>query len=108
MVTVAGQSGIQLAAQEGTPVEAVHDGTVAFAGPFTGYGTLVIVDHGRRHISALWPAGRHRRERAARKSTRRSVIGTAGRVLAGVSGMYFEMRVDGKPVDPLEWVKKKP
>jgi septal ring factor EnvC (AmiA/AmiB activator) len=38
---------------------------------------------------------------------RGDVIGTAGRVLVGIPGMYFEMRVDGKPVDPLEWLKKK-
>ncbi len=38
--------GVQFTAQEGSPVRAVHDGTVVFAGPFTGYGTLVIVDHG--------------------------------------------------------------
>ncbi len=34
-------------------------------------------------------------------------LGTTGRVLVGVPGMYFEMRVDGKPVDPLEWLGKR-
>ena len=42
------------------------------------------------------------------KVERGHVLGTAGRILAGIPGMYFEMRVDGKPVDPLEWLKKKP
>jgi septal ring factor EnvC (AmiA/AmiB activator) len=100
-------SGVQFAADEGSGVRAVHDGTVAFAGPFTGYGTLVIVDHGRETFSLYGQLGASQVERGA-KVERGQVVGTAGRILAGIPGMYFEMRVDGKPVDPLEWLKKKP
>ena len=85
----------------------MHDGTVAFAGPFTGYGNLVIVDHGAQTILAVRAVGRAAVERGA-KVERGHILGTAGRILAGIPGMYFEMRVDGKPVDPLEWLKKKP
>jgi septal ring factor EnvC (AmiA/AmiB activator) len=38
---------------------------------------------------------------------RGQTIGTTGRVLVGIPGTYFEMRVDAKPVDPLEWLKKR-
>ena len=38
---------------------------------------------------------------------RGQTLGTTGRVLIGIPGTYFEMRVDGKPVDPLEWLKKR-
>lgn len=101
------QSGVQFAAEEGTPVRAVHDGTVAFAGPFTGYGNLVIVDHGAQTFSLYGQLGAQQVERGA-KIEGGDVLGAAGRILAGIPGMYFEMRVDGKPVDPLEWLKKKP
>jgi septal ring factor EnvC (AmiA/AmiB activator) len=100
-------TGVQFAADEGSSVRAVHDGTVAFAGPFTGYGTLVIVDHGAQIFSLYGQLGISQVERGA-KVERGQVVGTAGRILAGIPGMYFEMRVDGKPVDPLEWLKKKP
>lgn len=100
-------TGVQFAADEGSGVRAVHDGTVAFAGPFTGYGTLVIVDHGKETFSLYGQLGTSQVERGA-KVERGQVVGTAGRILAGIPGMYFEMRVDGKPVDPLEWLKKKP
>ena len=100
-------SGVQFAAEEGSGVRAVHDGTVAFAGPFTGYGTLVIVDHGKETFSLYGQLSTSQVERGA-KVERGQVVGTAGRILAGIPGMYFEMRVDGKPVDPLEWLKKKP
>lgn len=99
-------TGVQVAAEEGSPVRAVHDGSIAFAGPFTGYGNLVIVDHGAETYSLYGQLGAPQVERGA-KVERGEVIGTAGRILAGIPGMYFEMRVDGKPVDPLEWLKKR-
>ena len=100
------QSGVQFAAQEGSPVAAVHDGTIAFVGPFTGYGTLVIVDHGAQTFSLYGQLGATQVERGA-KVERGDIVGAAGRILAGIPGLYFEMRVDGKPVDPLEWLKKR-
>jgi septal ring factor EnvC (AmiA/AmiB activator) len=100
------QNGIQFTAAEGSPVRAVHDGTIIFAGPFTGYGTLVIADHGSQTFSLYGQLGASQVARDT-KVERGDVIGTAGRVLVGIPGMYFEMRVDGKPVDPLEWLKKK-
>jgi septal ring factor EnvC (AmiA/AmiB activator) len=110
------QSGIQIAIAEGTPVRAVHDGTVVFAGPFTGYGNLVIIDHGEHpdrstragQVYSLYGhLGTIQAERGT-KIDRGEALGLAGRVLSGFPGIYFEMRVDGKPVDPLEWLKKKP
>ena len=101
------ESGVQFAVEEGSAVRAVHDGTIAFAGPFTGYGNLVIVEHGGQTFSLYGQLGAPQVERGA-PVERGHVVGTAGRILAGIPGMYFEMRVDGKPVDPLEWLKKKP
>src|SRR5688572_3180736 len=102
-----GQTGVQFAAEEGSSVRAVHDGTVAFVGPFTGYGNLVIVEHAAQTFSLYGQLGAAQVERGTRVE-RGQVLGTAGRILAGIPGMYFEMRVDGTPVDPLEWLKKKP
>jgi septal ring factor EnvC (AmiA/AmiB activator) len=105
--TLASQNGIQIAVAEGTPVTVVHDGTVAFAGPFSGYGNLVIVDHGAQAFSLYGQLGATQVERGARLD-RGDTVGVAGRVMSGFPGIYFEMRVDGTPVDPLEWLKKTP
>lgn len=107
IATAPAQAGVQFTAAEGSPVHAVHDGTIMHSGPFTGYGTLVIVDHGRETYSLYGQLAEPRVERGARVEGG-DVIGTAGRVLAGIPGIYFEMRVDGTPVDPLEWLKKQP
>jgi septal ring factor EnvC (AmiA/AmiB activator) len=100
-------NGIQISVAEGTAIHAVHDGTVAFAGPFSGYGNLVIVDHGAQTFSLYGQLGATQTERGARVD-RGDTVGLAGRVMSGFPGLYFEMRVDGKPVDPLEWLKKTP
>jgi septal ring factor EnvC (AmiA/AmiB activator) len=101
------RNGIEISLAEGRPVTAVHDGVVTYAAPFTGYGTLVIVDHGDGahtlygHLSAL----------AVNKGDRvqpRTKLGVSGRNPAGNPALYFELRVDGKPVDPLQWLKKQP
>jgi septal ring factor EnvC (AmiA/AmiB activator) len=107
VATASPENGIQLSTAEGAPVHAVHDGTVVFAGPFTGYGNLIILDHGAQTYSLYGQLTDAQVGRGA-KVVRGQAIGSAGRVLVGIPGMYFEMRVDGQPVNPLEWLKKRP
>ena len=45
------RNGIEIAVPENTPVRAVHGGTVGLAGPFIGFGNLVIVEHGANNYS---------------------------------------------------------
>jgi septal ring factor EnvC (AmiA/AmiB activator) len=99
------RNGIELSLPEGQPVTAVHGGTVAYADLFSGYANLVIVDHGAGgyslygHLSGLSVKKGDRVEAG-------TTVGTAGRNPAGNPSTYFELRVDGKPVDPLQWLKR--
>ena len=98
--------GIEIAAPEGAAASAVHDGTVAFAGPFSGFGTLVIVDHGSQTFSLygdLLDVAVKKGDRVDRGHR----LGTVGPTPSGAAGLYFELRVDGRPVDPLQWLKKR-
>jgi septal ring factor EnvC (AmiA/AmiB activator) len=98
------RNGMEIAAPEGTAVRAVHAGTVSFADAFTGFGTLVIVDHGADSLSLYGYLG-------ALSVTRGSVVesgaelGKVGLSPAGPPALYFEMRVDGRAVDPLQWLQ---
>ena len=47
----AARNGIEIAVPENTAVHAVHGGTVAMAGPFIGFGNLVILEHGSNNYS---------------------------------------------------------
>jgi septal ring factor EnvC (AmiA/AmiB activator) len=99
------RNGIELSLPEGQPVHAVHEGTVVFADPFSGYGILVIVDHGDQAHSLyghLGSAAVHKGDRVDAATT----VGLAGRNPSGNPSLYFELRVDGKAVDPLQWLKR--
>ncbi len=99
------RNGIELSLPEGHPIHAVHEGTVAFADLFSGYGTLVIVDHGDQAYSLyghLGSATVHKGDQVDGATT----VGLAGRNPSGNPSLYFELRVDGKAVDPLQWLKR--
>jgi septal ring factor EnvC (AmiA/AmiB activator) len=99
------KNGINLSLPEGQPVRAVHDGIVVYADAFAGYGNLVIVDHGDRAYSLYGHLSGISVSKGERVQTN-STVGLAGRDLAGNPSLYFELRVDGAPVDPLQWLKR--
>jgi septal ring factor EnvC (AmiA/AmiB activator) len=101
------RNGMEIGAGEGQPVRNIHEGSVAFADQFEGYGNLVIVDHGARAYSLYGYLGTVGAVRGQRIDPQ-AVVGTVGRNPAGNSALYFELRVDGTAVDPLQWLKKRP
>jgi murein hydrolase activator len=97
---------IAIVAAEGSPVSVIHDGVVAFADTFGGFGNLVIVDHGSQNFSLYGDL----LEMSVKKGTRverGQVIGTLGPAPAGPPELYFELRIDGQSVDPVQWLKKR-
>jgi septal ring factor EnvC (AmiA/AmiB activator) len=100
------RNGIEIGAPEGTPVTAVHPGTVDYADQFSGFGNLVIVDHGGNHFSlyghlSAIEVGSGDRVDAGTE------LGRVGLAPAGPAALYFELRVDGRSVDPVQWLKPK-
>ncbi len=105
--TIVSRNGIDITVAEDNPVRAVHEGTVAYADQFTGYGNLVIVDHGDRTYSLYGYIGTLRVRRGDRIDAQ-AELGLSGRSPSGIPALYFELRVDGHPVDPLQWLKRTP
>ncbi len=101
------QNGIEVATGDGAAVTAIHEGRVAFAGVFTGFGQLVIIDHGTLAYSLYGYMATVSVIKGARVA-RGQRIGTTGRAPAGNSALYFELRIDGKPVDPVQWLRRQP
>ncbi len=101
---VRARGGIEIAAAEGTPIEAVADGRVVFADWLAGYGKMVIVDHGRRLYSVYGYAS----ELAVRQGELVSAgdpiakVGSTG--AASRPSLYFEVREHGIPQDPRGYV----
>jgi septal ring factor EnvC (AmiA/AmiB activator) len=99
-------NGIDIAAAEGVPVQAIHDGVVAFADTFAGFGRLVILDHGGQTFSLYGNLASLDVEKGARIE-QGLALGTVGVAPTGAAGLYFELRVEGRPVDPQLWLRKR-
>jgi septal ring factor EnvC (AmiA/AmiB activator) len=98
------RNGIDIAAPEGGPVTAVHGGTVAYAEPFSGFGNLVIINHGRETYSLYGYLASTSVERGQSVEAG-TELGRVGSAPAGPPALYFEIRVDGRSVDPVQWLK---
>jgi septal ring factor EnvC (AmiA/AmiB activator) len=99
------RKGVELEAPAGSPVRAVADGEVRFAGWFRGYGKLVILDHGDDYFSVSGHLEAVAVEVGARIAEG-DPIGTVGET-GSLHGprLYFEIRRGGAPLDPLEWLR---
>ena len=100
----AARNGIEIGAPEGTPVTAVHPGTVDYADQFSGFGNLVIVDHGGNHFS-LYGHLSSIEVGSGDRVDAGTELGRVGLAPAGPAALYFELRVDGRSVDPVQWLK---
>ncbi len=95
-----------IAADEGDPVRAVHGGDIIYADWLRGQGLLIVVDHGEGWLSLYAQNHSLLRGVGDRVSTG-DIIGKAGASGGSeTSGLYFEIRHRGEPVDPGEWIRR--
>ena len=94
-------NGIALAVRAGAQVVSPADGRVAFAGPYRGYGSIVIVEHEGGWTTLVTNLGSIAAT-VGEEVLQGSPIGTAG---AGRPILSVELRRDGAPVNPLEHVR---
>lgn len=97
-------TGIDIAAAYGTAIHAADSGVVIFASTMTGYGNVIIIDHGKG-ISTLYAHQRNFAVGSGATVGKGQVIGYVG--TTGYSTgphLHFEVRVDGNPVDPLRYL----
>jgi len=100
------QQGINIAGNAGQPVQAAADGIVVYSGAgLVGYGELIIIKHSDEWLSAY----AHNRKRLVAEGARvraGDTIAEMGRTGAIRDMLHFEIRRNGKPVDPLAWLPK--
>lgn len=98
-------NGISIAAPVGTDIHSIADGKVIFANYFKGYGNMVIVDHGEGYFSLYAHASKIFKKEGA-TVTRNEAVASVGDVDSPQGAMlYFEIRYQGKPVDPGQWFR---
>lgn len=98
--------GLLIAAGAGTPVRAVADGAVVYAEWMTGYGLLLIVDHGNGYMSLYAHNDALLKDAGAtvKRGDPVATVGSSGG--QGRASLYFELRRNGQPVDPSVWLRR--
>ncbi|MFT5571247.1 MAG: lipoprotein NlpD [Cryomorphaceae bacterium] len=99
-----GQQGVDILGSLGQPVVATSAGEVVYVGSsLKGYGNLVIIKHSERYLSAY----AHNQEifvREGQQLLARHTIGAIGVDNKGRNALHFQIRKDGKPVNPLAYL----
>ncbi|HBH01910.1 MAG TPA: peptidase M23, partial [Candidatus Rokubacteria bacterium] len=101
------RNGVDIEAAEGREVAAVYAGHVVYTGWFKGYGNLIILDHGGEYYTLYAHIAEIEVKEGddVRQGQRIGTVGDTGS-LAGPR-LYFEVRYQGKPQDPAEWLRQR-
>ena len=98
------KQGVDIAGSAGDPVQAAADGEVVYSGNgLLGYGELIIVKHNAKFLSAYG----HNRKRLVSEGDKVHAgqqIAEMGSSSASRDELHFEIRKDGKPVNPLDFL----
>jgi murein hydrolase activator len=100
------RNGVDIEAAQGTEVDAVYPGHVIYTGWFKGYGNLIILDHGGdyftlyAHVADILV----KEGDEVRQGHKIATVGDTGALLG--PRLYFEVRYQGKPQDPEQWLRQ--
>ncbi|MEO6798353.1 MAG: peptidoglycan DD-metalloendopeptidase family protein [Rhodanobacter sp.] len=98
-------NGVLIKATVGSEVHAVARGRIIYAGFLRGYGMLVIINHGNGWMS-MYGNNESLLHGVGDEVEAGEAVGTASAVTGINTGVYFELRQGGKPVDPRSWLSK--
>jgi len=99
--------GLFIRANEGTEIKSIAAGKVIFADWLRGFGNLIILDHGAQYMS-IYGNNQSLLKQAGDSVSAGEVIATVGNSGGNEqSGLYFELRYQGKAFDPMGWINLK-
>lgn len=98
--------GLFIKAAEGAEVKAIAAGEIIFADWMRGFGNLLVVDHGGQYMT-IYGNNQSLLKRPGDKLKAGDVIATVGNSGGNEqSGLYFEMRYQGRAIDPSSWMNR--
>ncbi|MGB0681610.1 MAG: murein hydrolase activator EnvC family protein [Magnetovibrionaceae bacterium] len=98
------RKGITVETRAGAQVVAPHEGRVAYAGPFRGYGLLLILEHGDGYHTLLAGMSRIDGELGQTVLAGEPVGVMADEEAAERPSLYVELRKQGEPINPMPWL----
>ena len=99
--------GVEISAPAGTPVQAIHTGEVVFSDWLRGFGLLLIVDHGNNYMSLYGNAEALLKTKGDQVESGELIAEAGNSGARKESGIYFEIRHRGQPIDPEPWFASK-
>ena len=95
--------GLFIRTAEGSEVKAIAPGKVVFSDWLRGFGNLLIVDHGDGYLSIYGNNQSLFKETGQTVKSGETIAAAGNSGGQGESGLYFELRHQGQPFDPLKW-----
>lgn len=96
--------GIVIRSPQETQVKAVAPGQVVYANWLAGFGNILIIDHGSQFLS-VYAYNHSLLKQIGDKVAAKDIVATVGATGGQVEpGLYFEIRENGKPVNPILWL----
>ncbi len=101
-------NGVLLEAPRGAPVRAIHHGRVVYSDWLPGMGLLLVIDHGAGYMSLYGHNESLLREPGDWVAPGEAVASVGDTGGQSQAGLYFEIRKDGRPVNPRPWMRSAP
>jgi septal ring factor EnvC (AmiA/AmiB activator) len=100
------RKGIDIEAPIGEVIKAVEKGRVVFADRFAGYGKMLVIDHGERYFSIYAHLSEILKKSGdmVRREEALGLVGDSDSLIG--ARLYFEMRKDGRSIDPVPWFRQ--
>jgi len=99
-------NGVRIATKENSKVTAIHHGRIIFSNWIRGFGLLIIVDHGDNYMSLYGNNKSLIKETGDWVSAGETIAYSNESSTKNESGLYFEIRKNGKPLNPSQWLRK--
>lgn len=99
-------NGIRFSSKENDPVTAIYSGRVIFSNWIRGYGLLIIIDHGEQFMSLYGNNKSLLRATGDWIRAGETIAVSSESTTNSDSALYFEIRQNGKPVNPQLWLRK--
>ncbi|NOY83211.1 MAG: peptidoglycan DD-metalloendopeptidase family protein [Nitrospirae bacterium] len=102
------RKGIEITPGQGGEVRSIFGGEIVYADWFRGYGMMVMIDHGENYYS-LYAHLAQLLVGVGDEVKKDHIVGEVGGTgLSDGSNLYFEIRHQGKPTNPVSWLQKRP
>jgi septal ring factor EnvC (AmiA/AmiB activator) len=100
-------NGIEISPIKDMIVKSIHPGTVAYTDHFQGYGNLIIIDHGMSYFTLYGHCSDFLVKKGDPVQADQSIAMVGDYSSLKGKTLYFEIRYKTKPLNPLQWLKRR-